>query len=109
MPNPSELSFLVVDDTTTMRKIVAGGLKELGVTRILEAKDGQGAWETLERSRVSNMPIQFVISDINMPVMTGVELLKKCRGSADYKSIAFLLVTAETDFMQMKEAILAGV
>ena len=108
-PKPSDLSFLVVDDTATMRKIVAGALRELGATKITEEKDGQAAWGTLERSRGQSSAISFVISDVNMPNMSGVELLKKCRTSPDFKTIAFMLVTAESDFVLVREAIMAGV
>src|SRR3954466_10984930 len=92
-----------------MRKIVAGALREAGATKIAEEKDGQAAWGTLERGRGAPHPISFVISDVNMPNMSGVELLKKCRTHPDLKGIAFMLVTAENDFLVVKEAITAGV
>lgn len=107
MPKISELRFLVVDDMLTMRKIVSQQLKALGATMIQEANDGSTAWDLLQKE-VAN-PINFVVSDWNMPEMKGIDLLRKCRESAAYKNIAFLLVTAEAEVSQVKEALTAGV
>ncbi|OFZ54905.1 MAG: histidine kinase [Bdellovibrionales bacterium RIFOXYC1_FULL_54_43] len=105
----TDLRFLVVDDMLTMRKIIGQQLKALGAsTNIVEANDGTTAWEILEREAASK-PIQFVISDWNMPQMKGIDLLKKCRAHATYKDIAFLMVTAEAEANQVKEALVAGV
>lgn len=109
MPGYAELKFLVVDDMLTMRKIIGQQLKTLGVTNITEANDGTVAWAELEKAAAAGSPFQFVVSDWNMPEMKGIELLKKCRASAAYKDIAFLLVTAEAEAAQVKEAIMAGV
>src|SRR4051812_17167323 len=103
----ADLRFLVVDDMLTMRKIIGQQLKILGATNILEANDGSTAWEVLEREQ--NKPIQFIISDWNMPQMKGIDLLKKCRAHAVYKDVGFLMVTAEAEVAQVKEALLAGV
>jgi len=104
----ADMRILVVDDMLTMRKIIGQQLKALGATNILEANDGTTAWEVLEREALSK-PIQFIISDWNMPQMKGIELLKKCRAHEVYKDIAFLMVTAEAEVTQVKEAVGAGV
>lgn len=105
----SDLRFLVVDDMLTMRKIVSQQLKTLGVTQITEANDGTVAWEILEKAAAASQPIHFIVSDWNMPEMKGIDLLRKCRASSAYKDVAFLLVTAEAEAAQVKEAITAGV
>ena len=105
----SELRFMVVDDMLTMRKIVSQQLKAVGATMITEASDGTVAWEALGKAAAANQAIQFIVSDWNMPQMKGIDLLRKCRADEAYKNVAFLLVTAEADVVQVKEAIMAGV
>lgn len=97
---------LVVDDMMTMRKIVSKNLRDLGFTDIQDAADGNAAWDVLSKSVP---PIQLVISDWNMPNCTGLELLKKCRADAKYNNIPFLMLTAEAEAHQVKEALTAGV
>lgn len=103
------LRFLVVDDMMTMRKIVTQQLKGMGVQHVDEANDGSVAWTKLEEAAAKNAPYQFIVSDWNMPEMKGIDLLKKCRAHPAYKSIGFLLVTAESEVSQVKEALAAGV
>jgi two-component system chemotaxis response regulator CheY len=104
----TELRFLVVDDMGTMRKIVSSQLKGLGITNITEADDGSTAWDLIEKTTAENA-FQFIVSDWNMPKMQGVELLKRCRAHPLYKSVAFLMVTAEAEIGQVKEALTSGV
>ena len=87
---PRDLRFLVVDDFSTMRRIVRGLLKEMGCEAIEEAEDGVAALRTLRESK-----FDFVVCDINMPNMNGFELLKAAKGDASLKNIPFLMVTAE--------------
>ncbi|EOA05720.1 chemotaxis regulator protein [Herbaspirillum frisingense GSF30] len=84
--------FLVVDDFSTMRRIVSGLLKELEYTKIVEADDGSTALKILE-SGASN--ITFVLTDWNMPVMDGLTLLKKIRSSPALAHLPVLMITAE--------------
>ena len=98
--------ILVVDDMMTMRKIVIKNLKELGFTDMQEAADGNQAWAALT---AANPPIQLVISDWNMPNCSGLELLKKVRTTAIYAKLPFVLLTAEAEAHQVKEALTAGV
>ena len=95
-----DLRVLVVDDFATMRRIVRNILKQLGYVNILEADDGSTALETLRKEK-----IDFIISDWNMPQMTGIELLKAVRSSEEWKNIPFLMVTAEGQKENVIEAI----
>jgi two-component system, chemotaxis family, chemotaxis protein CheY len=109
MAGYGDLKYLVVDDMLTMRKIISQQLKSMGATSIVEANDGSVAWEILEKNiGAANAP-NFIVSDWNMPILKGIDLLRKCRAHASFKDIAFLLVTAEAEVAQVKEAITAGV
>lgn len=93
-----EFTFLVVDDFSTMRRIISGLLRELGFKKILEAEDGRAALRQLELAAESGEPVHFVLSDVNMPVMNGFQLLEALRTKADgdqLRTIPVLLVTAE--------------
>jgi two-component system chemotaxis response regulator CheY len=92
-----------------MRKIIKKVLTELGYTKIEEADDGKPALATLVKSLEAGDPIDFIISDWNMPGMTGIELLKACRGHEKLKRIPFMLVTAESEQSNIIEAAKAGV
>ena len=98
------MKVLVVDDFSTMRKIVKNNLKGMGFNNIIEAENGQKALEELKKESVG-----LIISDWNMPVMTGIELLKAVRGDAGLKSIPFIMVTAEGQKDNVMEAAKAGV
>lgn len=104
-----ELKFLVVDDMAVMRKIIKKTLTQIGYEDITEADDGSPAWETLEQLHTEGNPIEFVVSDWNMPNMTGLELLKKIRADERFKSLPFLMVTAEGEKGNVVLAVKAGV
>ncbi len=91
MSLPEHLRFLVVDDFSTMRRIIRGLLKELGCTNAEEAEDGVVALSMLKL----NLPPDFVITDINMPNMNGFELLKAIKADEALKHLPVLMVTAE--------------
>ena len=93
------MSFLVVDDFPTMRRIVRSLLKELGFTNVEEAEDGQDA---LNKLRAGNF--EFVVSDWNMPNLDGLEMLKEIRQDNALKDLPVLMVTAEAK----KENIIAA-
>jgi two-component system chemotaxis response regulator CheY len=86
----AETRFLIVDDFSTMRRIVRNLLKEIGFVNAEEAEDGVVALAMLRASRYD-----FVVSDINMPNMNGFELLKAIKADAGLKSLPVLMVTAE--------------
>ena len=90
MSDLSQMKFLVVDDFSTMRRIVRGLLKEMGMNHVDEAEDG-----AIALHMVKNNKYDFVVSDINMPNMNGFDLLKAIKADPDLKSIPVLMVTAE--------------
>lgn len=91
MTNITDLKFLIVDDFSTMRRIIRGLLKEMGCTNVEEAEDGAVALSMLKL----NAPFDFVITDINMPNMNGFELLKAIKAEEALKHLPVLMVTAE--------------
>jgi two-component system, chemotaxis family, chemotaxis protein CheY len=94
------MKILVVDDFQTMRRIIRGVLKELGFANIVEADNGVRALEVLKGAK-----IDFIVSDWNMPEMTGIELLKAVRASEEWKDLPFLMVTAEGKSEQVLDAV----
>ena len=100
----TSIKVLIVDDFATMRRILKNILKQLGFKNLVEADDGTTAWDVLESQK-----IDLIISDWNMPKMTGLELLKKVRASDKYKTSPFLMVTAEAQKQNVIEAVQAGV
>jgi len=99
-----QLKILVVDDFATMRKVVRNLLKQGGYENIVEAEDGVTALKVLKSQKVD-----LVISDWNMPNMTGLELLKAVRADEDLKTTPFLMVTAEALQDNVIAAVKAGV
>ena len=90
MSNPSHLKFLIVDDFSTMRRIVRGLLEEMGCNNADEAEDGAVALGMLKAQKYD-----FVVSDINMPNMNGFDLLKAVKADDSLKHLPVLMVTAE--------------
>jgi two-component system chemotaxis response regulator CheY len=95
--------FLVVDDFSTMRRIVRNLLKELGFANVQEAEDGVDALNKLRGES-----FDFVVSDWNMPNMTGIELLQAIRADASLKHLPVLMVTAEAKKENIIQAAQAG-
>ncbi|SKA84201.1 two-component system, chemotaxis family, response regulator CheY [Paucidesulfovibrio gracilis DSM 16080] len=104
MPADKSMRILVVDDFSTMRKIIKNILRQLGFENVVEADDGTTAWDVLNKDN-----IDFVVSDWNMPKMTGIELLRKVRASEEYADTPFLMVTAEAQQENIIEAVQAKV
>ena len=104
MPYNPNMRVLVVDDFSTMRRIVRNILRQLGFQNVVEADDGTSAWDVLNREK-----IDFIVSDWNMPQMTGIELLRKVRSSEQFANIPFLMVTAEAQQENIIEAVQAKV
>lgn len=98
------IRILIVDDFSTMRRIVKNLLADLGFTNTAEAEDGSGALNLLRAE-----PFDFVVTDWNMPVMTGIELLKAIRADDKLKALPVLMVTAEAKREQIVEAAQHGV
>jgi two-component system chemotaxis response regulator CheY len=99
-----KMKILVVDDFATMRKVIRNLLKQSGYENITEAEDGVQAMNVLKSTK-----IDFVISDWNMPNMTGIELLRAVRSDNDLCAMPFLMVTAESLKENVVEAVKAGV
>jgi two-component system, chemotaxis family, chemotaxis protein CheY len=97
------MKILVVDDFSTMRRIVRNLLKELGFSNVHEAEDGVDA---LKKLRAESF--DFVVSDWNMPNMTGIDLLREIRKDAALKHLPVLMVTAEAKRENIIEAAQAG-
>lgn len=96
--------FLVVDDSPTMRRIVINALKSFGHSETLEAGDGEEALQQLAAN-----PVDFVITDWNMPVMTGLELTQAIRSSDKLKHLPILMVTTRGLKQDIIEALKARV
>jgi two-component system, chemotaxis family, chemotaxis protein CheY len=104
MPADPSMKVLVVDDMVTMRRIVKNILKQLGFGNLDEAENGQ---EALQKLRADTFG--FVVSDWNMPVMTGIDMLRAIRADEKLKAIPVLMVTAEAQQHNLIEAVQAGV
>ncbi len=97
------LKFLVVDDSATMRRIVGNSLKNLGYQNFVEAGDGKDALEKL----ATDGEINFIITDWNMPVMSGLELTKAVRSNPKFEHLPILMVTTrgvKEDIIQALQA-----
>lgn len=95
-----KMKILIVDDFSTMRRIIKNILRQLGYENLYEADDGTTALKVLQEEK-----IQFIISDWNMPTMSGIELLKKVRATESWKDLPFLMVTAEGQKENVIEAV----
>lgn len=104
MPADPNMKILIVDDMATMRRIVKTVLKQLGFSNITEAENGE---EGLQKLRSEEF--HFVVSDWNMPVMTGIDMLRAIRADEKLKAIPVLMVTAEAQQHNLVEAVQAGV
>jgi len=99
-----KIRFLVVDDSPTMRRIVINALKNIGYTEIVEAEDGKDALAKLYAEK-----IDFIITDWNMPNMTGLELTKAVRSDPKFENIPILMVTTRGMKEDVLEALQARV
>lgn len=103
MPNPS-MKILVVDDMSSMRRIIKNTLKQLGYPNVEEAEDGQKALEMVRKES-----FDLVVSDWNMPNMNGLDLLKSIRQDPKLSVLPVLMVTTEAEMDHILEAIRSGV
>lgn len=104
--NLTEIKILVIDDMSTMRKIICKIVKEMGIAQVSDAQDGNDAWAKI---LAADPGYDLIISDWNMPNCTGIELLKLVRSDAKYKAVPFVLLTAEAEAHQVGEALKQGV
>lgn len=96
----TNMKILIVDDFATMRRIVKNILTQLGFKHFIEAEDGSVAWDILQKEKVD-----IIISDWNMPTMTGIDLLRKVRADGRFKDLPFIMVTAEAQKENIIEAV----
>jgi len=99
------LKLLVVDDSSTMRRIIKNTLSRLGYEDILEGEEGEEAWSVLNE----NPDIGMLITDWNMPEMNGLELVKKVRADARFENLPIIMVTTEGGKTEVITALKAGV
>lgn len=99
------MKLLVVDDSSTMRRIIKNTLQRLGYEDILEAEHGAEAWAILD----ANADIKVLITDWNMPEMNGLELVKKVRADSRFADIPIIMVTTEGGKAEVITALKAGV
>ena len=100
-----DLKILVVDDFPTMRRIVKTLLRQNGFNDFTDAEDGDKAYQSLKEQG----DIELIVSDWNMPNMTGLEFLKTVRADPKFKHLPFLMVTAEAEKENIIEAVKSGV
>jgi two-component system chemotaxis response regulator CheY len=100
----ADMNILVVDDFSTMRRIIKNLLQDLGYKNVSEADDGNTAFPMLKTGK-----FDFLITDWNMPGMPGLELLKQVRADAELSAMPVLMLTAEAKREQIVEAAQAGV
>lgn len=105
---PANSQILIVDDMAAFRMSMKNQLKMLGFSQIHEACHGADAMNVLLSRTKAQNPIQLVISDWNMPGYTGIDLLKKIRATPELAEVPFIMVTAEGDHYQVREALQAG-
>ena len=103
LPDPTSLRFLVVDDFSTMRRIVRNLLKELGFTNVEEAEDGAAALSKLRQGG-----FEVVVSDWNIPTMDGLPRLQTMGADTKLESLPFLMITADAKKEHIPAAIQAG-
>ncbi|WP_029416715.1 response regulator [Brevundimonas bacteroides] len=104
MPAASDLKVLIVDDQQTIRALVRAGLKDIGVTDIEDAVDGEAALNVLLSNRRN-----LIISDFNMPNLDGLGLLRAVRIAPQLKAIAFIMLTGRADTALLQRAQQFGV
>ena len=103
-----DLKVLMVDDMATIRMFFKKAMENIGMKNVVEAEDGDKAWEALEKNHADGSPIQIVMSDLNMPGLNGIQLLTKIRGDNRFKDLPFIVVTGEEDSEHTEAAKQAG-
>jgi two-component system chemotaxis response regulator CheY len=98
------MKILIVDDSTTMRRIIKNQLEAMGVKDTMEAANGEEALAVLSK----NMPVDIVMLDWNMPVMDGITFLKRVRSEGTYKNVKIIMCTSESEKSRVVEALKEG-
>jgi two-component system chemotaxis response regulator CheY len=98
------MRVMIVDDSSTMRKIVTTQLNNLSITDVIQAENGRDGLEKLSE----HMPVDIVLLDINMPIMDGMVMLKRMREHRVYDKVKVIMVTSESEKAKVIESIYAG-
>jgi two-component system, chemotaxis family, chemotaxis protein CheY len=106
---PQSTRILIIDDIRSLRDLLKAYLHRLGYTEITEAIDGDQGLNALWSAYNEQTPFELVISDWNMPNMTGIELLQRVRAVPEWKDLPFLILTTESEKARVVEAIQAHV
>ncbi len=104
MASRENLRVLVIDDTKMSRRHSTQVLSQLKITQVVEAEDGEMAWEEMQKAE-----FDFLLLDWMMPKLSGIDLLKRIRADERFKSLVVFMITAEADRVHILEAIQAGV
>lgn len=104
----SAMRILIVDDFVMIRSLLKTSLSNLGFKNIDEARDGVEAYNKIAAGFVDEKPYQIVFLDWNMPNMTGLEVIQKCRAQEELKDLSFIMISAEQEEKKVKQAIDAG-
>jgi two-component system chemotaxis response regulator CheY len=104
----TDSKILVVDDFETIRVVLKRCFAELGYTNIEEAADGEEAFGKIQAAQAAGQPYQLILSDLNMPKVTGVELLAKVKKVPELFNIPFVMVTAESEQKFVIQALSLG-
>lgn len=105
----ADMKIIVIDDMATMRKIIKNMLTQIGFTNIDQADDGATALPMIMEAQEKGEPYEFIVSDWNMPQMSGLDLLKTVRADENLKATPFLMITAESEQGNVVVAVKAGV
>lgn len=98
---------LIVDDSTSMRQMVAFALEESGF-EVVEGADGQQALDELDRLEAEGTPLDVIVTDLNMPVLDGLEFIREVRRRAPWRFVPILMLTTESQSVKKAEGREAG-
>ncbi len=99
------MKFVVVDDSSTMRRIIVNTLKSMGHTDVVQGEDGVEGWRAIN----SNPDVDVILTDWNMPNMNGMRLVQKIRADARFEKIPIVMITTEGGKKEVISAMKAGV
>lgn len=103
------LRILLVDDFEMIRSLLKQALKQLGYNDLTEAVDGVDALEKINKAKNEGKPFDLVFLDWNMPKMSGIEVVQKCKADEALKALPFIMITAEREQKSVVTALKAGV
>lgn len=106
---PRDSHILVVDDSGTIRRVIVEGLQRLGFKKITPAENAMVAMETLESLKGTPDAVALLLSDVNMPGVSGMDFLKQVRAKPEFGKLPFLLVTTESEKASIIDAAMSGV